>query len=102
MYNKTELLTMQIEDISAGESWACRFKTTTFLDSEGQPIEAYNLALGQAHPGVPGEYEGIGVIQVRDIPKQRVQLQCVDSLKQFTVDFKDCWDLDTIEWTEEA
>ena len=45
---------MDIKDIPAGESWACRFKTTTFLDSEGQPVEAFNLALGQAHPGVPG------------------------------------------------
>ncbi len=97
-----ELLTMEIMDIPAGESWACKFKTTTFLDTEGMPIEAYNLALGQAHPGRPGEYEGIGVIQVRDADKQRVQLQCVDSLKQFTVAFEDCWDIDTIEWTEEA
>ena len=92
---------MDIRDIPAGESWACRFKTTTFLDSEGKPIEAYNLALGHAHPGKPGVYEGVGVIQVRDLENQRVQLQCVDSFKQFTVDFKDCWDVDTIEWIKE-
>lgn len=92
---------MDIRDIPAGTSWACKFRTTTFLDKTGQPIEAYNLALGQAHPGTPGAYEGIGVIQVRDIENQRVQLQCVNSLKQFTVDFKDCWDLDTIEWIKE-
>lgn len=91
-----------IKDIPAGESWACRFRTTTFLDSDGKPVEAYNLALGQAHPGVPGEYEGIGVIQVRDLEKERVQLQCTESLKQFTVAFDDCWDIDTIEWAEEA
>lgn len=92
---------MDIKDIPAGESWACRFKTTTFLDANGLPIEAYNLALGSAHPGKPGVYEGIGVIQVRDLDQSRVQLQCTASLKQFTVDFADCWDIDTIEWTEE-
>lgn len=92
---------MEIKDIPAGTSWACKFRTTTFLDKAGQPIEAYNLALGQAHPGLPGLYESIGVIQVRDVENQRVQLQCVNSLKQFTVPFEHCWDLDTIEWTEE-
>lgn len=92
---------MDIRDIPAGESWACRFKTTTFLDSAGNPIEAYNLALGHAHPGKPGVYEGVGVIQVRDLENQRVQLQCVESLKQFTVAFEDCWDVDTIEWIKE-
>lgn len=92
---------MDIKDIPTGTSWACRFKTTTFLDSEGKPIEAYNLALGQAHPGTPGVYESIGVIQVRDLENNRVQLQDVESLKQFTVDFEDCWDVDTIEWVED-
>ena len=92
---------MDIKDIPAGTSWACKFRTTTFLDKTGLPIEAYNLALGQAHPGTPGVYEGVGVIQVRDLENQRVQLQCVDSLKHFTVPFEDCWDLDTIEWIED-
>ena len=92
---------MDIRDIPAGESWACRFKTSTFLDQDGLPIQAYNLALGQAHPGTPGVYEGIGVIQVRDLDNERVQLQCVKTLKQFTVDFADCWDVDVIEWVED-
>ena len=93
---------MKIEDIPAGESWACRFRTTTFLDENQKPVEARNLQLGQAHPGVPGEYTSIGVIQVRDCENQRVQLQCVETLKQFTVSFDDCWDVDTIEWQEET
>jgi hypothetical protein len=45
---------------------------------------------------------GIGVIQVRDRENQLVQLQCVESLQQFTVSFDDCWDVDTIEWQETA
>ena len=92
---------MQIEDIPAGESWACRFRTTTFVDANGVPMNP-NLQLGQAHPGLPGVYEGIGVIQVRDMANRRVQLQDVESMQQYTVSFDDCWDVDTIEWTEEA
>ena len=92
---------MKIEDIPAGESWACRFRTTTFVDAEGEPVTA-NLQLGQAHPGEPKVYEGIGIIQVRDVEQRRVQLQDTTSLRQFTVNFDDCWDVDTIEWTEEA
>jgi|TARA_B110000977_G_C10937195_1_gene439429 hypothetical protein len=92
---------MKIEDIPAGESWACRFRTTTFVDADGVPVSA-NLQLGQAHPGSPGEYEGIGVIQVRDVDAQRVQLQDSITLEVYTVAFEDCWDADRIEWTEEA
>ena len=92
---------MDIRDIPAGESWACRFKTTTFLDSTGKPVDAKNLQLVQTHPGTPGVYEGVGVIQVRDMDNHRVQLQCVETLRQFTVDFDDCWDVDTIEWVED-
>ena len=93
---------MKIEDIPVGESWACRFRTTTFLDENQKPVEAQNLQLGQAHPGTPGEYTSIGVIQVRDVENKRVQLQCVETLKQFTVSFEDCWDIDTVEWQEES
>lgn len=92
---------MDIRDIPAGESWACRFRTTTFLDSTGKPVQARNLQPGQSHPGEPGVYESIGVIQVRDLDNNRVQLQCVETLQQFTVSFDDVWDCDTIEWVED-
>ena len=93
---------MEIQDIPAGESWACRFRTTVFVDDKGEPIDAPNLQIGQAHPGQPQAYEGIGVIQVRDVENQRVQLQDTESLRQFTVSFDDVWDCDTIEWVEET
>lgn len=92
---------MNIEDIPVGESWACRFRLQTFVDREGQPVAAQNLQLGQAHPGAPGEYTSIGVIQVRDLENRRVQLQCVETLQQFTVSFDDVWDVDRIEWTDQ-
>ena len=91
-----------IEDIPTGTSWACRFRTQTFVDAQGSPVTAKNLQLGQAHPGEPGIYESIGIIQVRDLEARCVQLQCVNSLEQYTVSFDDCWDIDTIEWQEDT
>ena len=90
---------MNIQDIPAGESWACRFRITTFLDSDGVPVTA-QLQQGQAHPGSPQVYESIGVIQVRDLAQERVQLQDTVTLNQYTVRFEDCWDIDRIEWQE--
>ena len=93
---------MEIQDIPAGESWACRFRTTVFVDADGEPIDSPNLQIGQAHPGQPQVYEGIGVIQVRDQTNERVQLQDTKSLRQYTVSYADVWDCDTIEWVEET
>lgn len=89
-----------IHNITAGESWACRFRTTTFLDANGAPVKVSNLQLGQAHPGKPGLYESIGIIQVRDTAQGVVQLEDTQSHQQFVVDFEDCWDIDRIEWQE--
>jgi len=93
---------MKIQDIPVGESWACRFRTVTFVDETGTPVSASGLQVGQAHPGTPEVYESIGVIQVRDMEQSLVQLQDTVSLQQFTVAFDDCWDVDTIEWQEES
>ena len=93
---------MNIQDIPVGESWACRFRTTTFVDAQGAPVTSKNLQPGEAHPGTPEVYESVGVIQVRDLDNQLVQLQCVESLQVFTVKAEDCGDGDTIEWQEES
>jgi|TARA_B110000858_G_scaffold116307_1_gene132789 hypothetical protein len=93
---------MNMEDIPTGETWACRFKTTTFIDKEsGVAVEDKNLAVGAAHRGIPGEYEGIGLIQVRDIDTCIVQLLDTSTNITFKVKFDDCWDLDTVEWINE-
>ena len=89
----------RIEDINAGETWACRFKVQTFVDPKtGQAVEDKNLVPGQAHRGIPGEYEGIGLIQVRDLDTRIVQLLDTISNITFKVKFDDCWDVDTVEW----
>lgn len=91
---------MNIEEITVGESWACKFRTTTFVDDQGNPISA-QLNIGEAHPGKPDVYEGVGVIEVRDVEKQLVQVYDINCEQRFTVRFSDCWDVDTVEWTDE-
>ena len=91
---------MEIKDINAGESWACKFRTTTFLDLEGVPVTAVNLQLGQAHPGTPGVYESVGIIARRDLDNNLVELVDSRTQKQFVVAVADCWDIDTIDWIE--
>lgn len=94
--------TMKIEDIPAGESWACRFKTTTFVDKDsGLAVQDKNVQPGQAHKGVPGDYESVGLIQVRDIENRLVQLLDTVTDITFKVNFDDCWDVDKVEWINE-
>ena len=91
-----------MENIPAGESWACRFKTTTFVDKESRvAVEDKNLAVGAAHRGVPGDYEGIGLMQIRDVDNRIVQLLDTVTDITFKVKFDDCWDIDKVEWINE-
>jgi len=88
-----------IDDLPAGTSWATRFKTTTFLQ-DGVPVTAHNLSIGERHPGTPGEYEGLGVIHVRDSERQLLQVWDTRSQQTFTVRYADCWEWDEVEWNE--
>lgn len=90
---------MNITDCEPGTSYACKFRTTTFLDNTGTPVQA-QLTQGQAHPGHPGVYESIGIIRTRDLANQRVLLIDTASEHTFVVSTKDVWDIDTIEWVD--
>ena len=91
-----------MEDIPTGESWACRFKTTTFIDkNSGVAVEDKNLAVGQPHKGIPGDYESIGLIQIRDNENRIVQLLDTVTDITFKIGFDDCWDIDKVEWINE-
>jgi hypothetical protein len=89
---------MQALDLKPGNSYACKFKTHTFLDETGHPVHATNLQLGQAHPGTPGEYQGIGVVKTRDLDKQLVELVDVETNTVHIVHFDNTWDYDTVEY----
>jgi len=88
-----------INDIPPGESWATKFRTTTFC-LDGVPVTATNLALGQPHPGEPTVYEGLGIIKTRDKDSELLELIDTQSQQQFTVNYADCWAWEPIEWIE--
>lgn len=87
---------MKIEEIEVGKSYGCKFKVTTMLDTMGRP--APNLS--DVPLKGPGEYEGFGVIQVRDLKSRLVELYDTTARKTFRVDFDNIWDIDTVEYVE--
>ena len=92
---------MQIKDIEPGKSYACRFKVYTFIDENKKPVDTRNLNLGEKVPGLPGTYEGFGIIQIRDNDNELVELWDTDLNREWTVSWKDCWDVDVVEWKED-
>ena len=86
-----------IEDIIPGKSYGCKFKVTTMLDTMGRP--APNLS--DVPLKGPGEYEGFGVIQIRDLKSRLVELYDTGCRKTFRVDFDNIWDIDEVEYVEE-
>ena len=87
---------IDIRDITPGESYACRFRVTTMLDTLGRP--APNLS--DVPLKGPGVYEGFGVLYTRDTEQELVELKDETSGKMFVVPFADIWDVDTVEWTD--
>lgn len=85
------------DTITQGESWACKFKVVTWCDAQGQPTEA-DLAPGEAHPGTPQEYIGLGVIHERDVDKRLLRVQDTASNWMFTVEESAAWDFDRVEF----
>ena len=85
-----------IEDIEPGKSYGCKFKVTTMLDDLGRP--APNLS-DRPLKG-PGEYEGFGVIQVRDLKSKQVELYDTECRKSFRVSFDNIWDIDDVEYVD--
>jgi len=88
----------KIEDIKIGKSYGCKFKVTTMLDTMGRP--APNLS--DVPLKGPGEYEGFGVIQVRDLQSKLVELYDTKARKTFRVEFDSIWDIDDVEYVEDT
>ena len=65
---------IDIKDIVLGESYACRFRL--------------------------GEYEGLGILLIRDMEQSIVKLKDTQTNMEFVIPFADIWDVDTIEWTD--
>jgi hypothetical protein len=86
---------IKIEDIKPGNSYAAKFKVETMLDTYGRIPGLSDTPLA----GV-GMYEGLGILQARDMDQRVVQLKDERSGKEFVVPFDDLWDIDDVEWIE--
>lgn len=87
---------MDIREITPGNSYACKFKVKTMVDTLGRP--APNLS----DTPLAGEkiYEGLGILMQRDTDQELVKLKDEKSGKEFVVPFNDIWDVDEVEWTD--
>jgi hypothetical protein len=87
---------IKIEDVTPGKSYGCKFKVTTMLDIMGRP--APNLS--DVPLAGPGEYEGFGLIKVRDLNSRQVLVIDEESKKEFTISFDAIWDIDDVEYVD--
>ena len=88
-------------DITAGESWACRFRVQAMITPEGELYDSTGVAPGQPVDAAPGTYKGVGVIVKRDLEAELLELRDTASGKLFVVGFADVTDIDRVEWVEE-
>jgi len=86
---------IDIENIVPGNSYACKFRVETMLDTFGRIPGLSDTPL----KGV-GTYEGIGILMQRDIEQRLVKLKDEKSSKEFVVSFDDIWEVDEIDWVE--
>ena len=86
---------IKIEDVKPGQSYACKFRVETMLDTYGRIPGLSDTPL----KGV-GTYEGLGVLLSRDMKSRLVELEDEKSKKKFVVPFDDIWDIDTVEWVD--
>ena len=79
------------DDITSGDMWACKYRTTRMLGHDGNPVR--NLAVGETARG-PGLYESLGVIVTRDRMNQRLEVVDVHDQTRHVVNYSDVWDID--------
>lgn len=87
---------IDIKDVTPGESYACKFKTRTQLDTLGRPAPNLSDTPIQGE----GDYESIGILVQRDLNSRLVVLHDDASKRDFVVSFDDIWDIDLVEWQE--
>lgn len=95
---------IEIEDITAGQSYACHFRVRTFVYANGTVADTQGLQPGEPIPqgAQPGEYRGFGVITVRDVQNRLLKIWDTDLEREWTVSWSDVWDCDTVSWQDTA
>lgn len=79
------------EDITPGETWACKYKTVRMLDDNGKPV--VNQRPGDTAAG-PGEWTSLGVIVTRDREARRLEVRDLHDATTHVIDYGDAWDID--------
>ena len=85
---------IKIEDITPGQSYACKFKVEHMLDQDG------NLSDGEGSIFELGTYEGLGIIITRDTEQRLVKVKDQASSKEFVASYDSIWDVDDVEWAD--
>lgn len=88
-------------DITAGESWACRFTVQAMVCEDGSLYDSTGVQPGETVAARPGTYSSVGVIVRRDVSAELLELRDTESGKTFVVGFDDVSDIDRVEWVEE-
>lgn len=87
---------MQMRDIQAGRSYACRFRTAELVDVNGDPV----TDRASQTPASMKMREGFGIIKTRDEAQELVEVIDTDTEKVYVLGWEDCWDIDEVEWHE--
>jgi hypothetical protein len=87
---------MEIEDIKAGRSYACYFRTAELVDVNGDPV----LDRDSQTPAKMVQREIFGVIKTRDPHQQLVEIVDQETGKTYVVGWEDCWGIDEVEWRD--
>lgn len=85
---------MQIQDITPGLSYACKYRVEIELDELGNP----HTTLNSNKSNGTGTYESIGILVQRDLDNELVVLRDEPTGMEFVIPFADIWDIDTVEW----
>jgi hypothetical protein len=82
---------MTPNDITAGELWACKYRTTRMIAHDNRPV--IDLKIGEAARG-PQAWESVGVITTRDRESQRLQVVDIYDHTTHIVNYEDVWEID--------
>tara|TARA_B100000959_G_scaffold280208_1_gene341632 strand:- start:841 stop:1161 length:321 start_codon:yes stop_codon:yes gene_type:complete len=88
---------LKIDEVVPGKAFACKFKVLTMLDTFGRPNGLSDVPLAG-----PGDYEGFGLIKVRDMESKQVRVIDQASGKEFIVSFDNIWDIDEAIYEPES
>lgn len=92
---------MNIEDIEIGKSYACNFTVKTFIDENGEPVDTSKLSVGEQVPGMPGDYNGFGIIVTRDASNRLVEIWDETYKRNWIVSWDNTSNIDEVEWIED-